>query len=565
MATFNGDMLTDERLVVKVIGGVQSVLPIPSVTATLIDTVTSINGIFVNQQPISELWARYSGDYLFSYFEDYYNHVYVIPTTLDFGTISTATYQTVTVWNAYLRPQRLSSITPPTDTSITYSGIVTPINFKALEMKNVRVLAAAQGSAVVNTNMYFNFDGLEPVRLSITGIRARFWEWVPNWSQPVSTVLEFKTDIFESRSGKEQRSALRDFPRRKINFSALSFEGSAMAFKSYAAKWFSRPALIPNYSQSVRLTEAAMQGDAFIELDEVPVWVTPQTNIILQRGDQVEIKSVLNVSGNRINLTATLSKSWAVGTQLYYGVSGRLANDTKVTAHTSRALEIDVKFDGDAGGEFWPEVGAPERMYEGYELFMRRPNFAASLQIDISQLRDLVDFGHGRTFQYIPANFMSETYQNEYHCYTQDETWALVDFFRRMKGQQGEFYAPTWTEDIRMMVPTVPNTANIRVKGIQFAADFADSTMHKHLMISLNDGRQLFRKVHQIFEVDDSIGHDSNIQVTEAWNEEITTDRVNHISWVMRYRLASDGITISQRTSDVAIINLSMKTLEVLD
>lgn len=564
MATFTGSYLGTERIALKLNLVTDSDGVVPSLVTRGELPEGLVAGGFVNKQPVAEFVHRYTGNYLWSFFEDYYNHIYIIPASVDFGTISTNTFQTVIVWNAYLTAQRLNSISPPVDTSITHSGLPTPVTFRPLEMRPINIHAAAQGSAIVNTHMMFNFEGLSPFRLNISGIRARFWEWSPNWRDGVSTVLEYKTDIFTSRSGKEMRSALRDFPRRSISFTTLANDGQMREFQRYMVKWFNRPALMPAYGQSTVLTETAQQGDTYITLAEVPNWMTPQTNIVFMLGEKSEIKSVLNVSGNRVNLTASITDDWPMGTSVYYGVSGRLSTSVRASALTNRVLSVPIKFDGEPGSEQWPVVPPAPRTLGDYELFMLRPNYAASVSMDFAAVRDVVDFGIGTTFTYSPHNFESAIYQNEYHCYSQGEIDDLVNFFRRMLGQQGEFYAPTWTEDVRMMIPTVPNTANIRVAGQEFAADYGDSTMYKYLMISLRDGRQLIREVVQIFAISDSIGNDSNIQMTEQWNEEITPDMVNQISWVMRCRLASDGITISYRTSTVATINLSIKTLEVL-
>lgn len=83
------------------------------------EPVQQRGGDFDNTQPITQLGRALAGDTWRSYFEDYYNRVWMIPTTVDFGPITATTGKQVYLWNAHLYDITLEQITPPSDTSLS--------------------------------------------------------------------------------------------------------------------------------------------------------------------------------------------------------------------------------------------------------------------------------------------------------------------------------------------------------------------------------------------------------------------------------------------------------------
>jgi hypothetical protein len=47
----------------------------------------------------------------------------------------------------------------------------------------------------------------------LTPAAARLWPYAPDWSRSFDVTRSYKTDIFTSRDGTEQRRAIRDAPR----------------------------------------------------------------------------------------------------------------------------------------------------------------------------------------------------------------------------------------------------------------------------------------------------------------------------------------------------------------
>src|SRR5690606_33643845 len=92
-----------------------------------------------------------------------------------------------------------------------------------------------------------NLDDIaDPVELHVTGTRAELWVLPPNWSQRYEESYEFLTDIFTSRSGKEQRRALRNTPRKSVSFQAMAYDNELRWFNRMMAGHQANSFLLPD-------------------------------------------------------------------------------------------------------------------------------------------------------------------------------------------------------------------------------------------------------------------------------------------------------------------------------
>jgi hypothetical protein len=206
---------------------------------------------------------------------------------------------------------------------------------------------------------------------------------------------------------------------------------------------------------------------------------------------------------------------------------------------------------------------APET-FKGRELFMTRPNWGSQPSIDFKAIRDVVDFDRGKTAVFTPVAFQSRVSTYSYIGRDYDTAKAALDFFCRMLGQAKEFYMPTWEQDIIIKGTTSSGSTHIRVAGTSFATAYADSTVYKALTVFLLDGTIYHRIVADIYVVDDLIGQDSIISVTEAFPEILDANNVRMISWLPVWRHASDTLTVEWKTNSVAQYQMAMKMLEDL-
>ena len=287
-----------------------------------------------------------------SFFDDWYNRVHVTPRLMNFGFVSSELYRQVSVWNAYLGPTTLGSITILSNSNVGVSGTPLPKTLKQFEALVYTVSVAADGDATIDTTVAFNItDRPDAPRLKVTGQRARLFEFRPNWANSVSVRLEYRTDISTSRSGKEQRRALRGEARKTIEFTIAVHRDRLLAFQRLMAKWQSRPVSMGDPTRQVLTTTAMDVGYMGVTVASIPKWLVAGAAVLLESGDTREVVLVDQVDGNDVTFTSGAVNTWAVGASVRPIVSGLLSTELSETYLSDELAEIAISLAVDPGSE----------------------------------------------------------------------------------------------------------------------------------------------------------------------------------------------------------------------
>lgn len=135
---------------------------------------------------------------------------------------------------------------------------------------------------------------------------------------------------------------------------------------------------------------------------------------------------------------------------------------------------------------------------------------------------------------------------------------ATQAFFERMKGQQGVFWCPTWMDDFIMDNRTATGSV-LYVEGTDAADFMKNDSVYRNLAILTTDN------VLHCYNVT-GIGQVPGEPVTGiAISPPLTTqvrNSIKKISWLVLCRLATDQLTTSFVTDEVATFELSMQTLQ---
>lgn len=142
-----------------------------------------------------------------SFFDDFYNRVYLIPEFFNLGTITETSFVEVRVWNAWEKETTLGSVSVLGDSGISVSGHTLPKTFKVMELANFDIRVDGMGQYNIDGRILFNFtDVPDPPYLPITGNRGVIAEGMPE--VPVYEYWEFVTTKVKTVQGVEQRMSL---------------------------------------------------------------------------------------------------------------------------------------------------------------------------------------------------------------------------------------------------------------------------------------------------------------------------------------------------------------------
>jgi hypothetical protein len=388
--------------------------------------------------------------------------------------------------------------------------------------------------------------------------QVEVWPFAPSWSDSVDEIHEFRTEIITSRSGYEQRRALRATARRSWEFSSLVQGERFSEFTRAMNARHERSWVFGHPSDFVTLTTGLIAPSRALNVTNDPVWLTPGALAILAHGNNAEAVEIATVSGTAVTLVDAPFASWPVGTKLHPAMRARLPASVQTKVLTNRAAQIQVRLDGEPLANTAVAPGSAPQSFYGRELFTKRPNWAETPQITFDAFRESVDYGFGAVTYETPRTFRTRTIRATFLARDRAEALDVVRFFTRMAGQQGEFYMPSWTQDIMPSQALQVGTNTIRVVGTLAAADYGVNSTNKALVVYLADGSEIRRLVTGAVVS----GNSTVISVDTPWPSTFPTTNIRYISWMPVWRFATDTLTIEWLTSTVAQFVLPMMTLQ---
>ena len=394
------------------------------------------------------------------------------------------------------------------------------------------------------------------------------WPFPPDWSNEFRVSYEFKTEVITSRSGKEQRRADRAVPRIDAEFSAIVMEYAFRSMLGLLAMNQNALLMMPDWSSATALSDQANAGATTVYLDDSPDWLSVGMDVAFIWGEPGEVMHeqavIASIGTGSIVLTAALSKDVPADAYAYRTWQGTMSTETTSKMHGDRMSEVSVKFSVDPGFEKQPSAGSAPLTYQGRELFMLEPNWQNDISVDFATILNTVDYGHGRIGYERPVAFNSRKVQFTYLATERQSAFDFRNFFLRLYGQQGEFFMPTFTEDLRLRANTASGVNQLRVLGADIAANFAGSTVYGNIVIFYTDDTHDLHQVTSISTVTDSLGADSVLHISPNTTRAIKLDDVRMVCWLPLWRSITDQIALQWVTDEIANIGLSLKTIETL-
>ena len=513
---------------------------------------------------VSMIVSSLTGSRTRDFLDDFYNRIHVTPLAYAFGTITADTSTTVTIWNAFLRQTAtLTDATPPSGSGVTISGANIPFTLAALGSVSYVVTAGLAGSARFNGDVVFGFSGGEEYHVRVSGIRARLWPAAPNWSSSYSITYSFKTEIIISRSGREQRSALRRTPRKSIEFTSTLKLDDLQAAKRLLWNWQQLPFVTPEAPRFTRLSAAVASGDVSIPLADMPYWLAERGMIVLTSGAQSEMLVIESIDAGGITAASATAFDWPEGARVHYGVAGYLTSSLQSSRPTSSAGQISMSFDATPASEaFEEQPDADFTMFDGAPVFLKKPNWSQAPSITSAHDVVEVDFDRGAIARFLPIDFGTESRQATYVGRDFVDAEAIRKLFFRCRGQFKPFWAPTWEFDIPLRAAVPSGNSSLTVAGWDFHDAFADSTVHQAVFVKWADGTVGYRRIASMSAATLDGVAITTITLASAFTRAIDPD-ADMVGWLYLNRFASDELTIEWLTRAVAQAQITFITVEV--
>lgn len=428
---------------------------------------------------------------------------------------------------------------------------------------------------------------------------------IPNWSDGVRETFEYRTSVFTSESGREQRAARRMTPRRTISFTTILHDKVLRRFKAAMHNRGASTVTIPDPAREAAvLAQDAPVGATEVFLDWRPPWLGTGVQIAVSDLTHSEWKAItaavsvgafssafdedfdiaIGSNRTRVTLLTPLTEAWPAGSEIRPIVTGRFPQTVTLQYHTSNTAtaQLSLVVQHPATPPLLPEP-ANGVTHMGREVLLAEPNWMAPPSTDFITPYESVDYGN-MVESFLPINFYTKTMQCTFTGNYDEDIARVFGLFKRTLGRRGEFHFPTWVSDFIPAGDIVAGSSSIVVMEGENVAEFNSSTVERHIGILLHTGRWIFRSVTSLQQVSTvaagaftrAYSDDFDVAPSSASNytrinlsapfgaQNISRRNIAMICWLNVSRFASDTMTIEWYTDRVAKVVTNITSLENL-
>lgn len=392
---------------------------------------------------------------------------------------------------------------------------------------------------------------------------ARVWTFPPNWSARPTERYEFKTDIFTSRSGREQRRALRDQPRRSHSYQVTAAGDDFRALNLFLRTGQNQPVAAPEWTRYAKLSADVAATATTLTFAATPAWMVVGRAVMLLTDSTYHVAVIEATTSTTVTLDTPLTDAWLTGSRVYAALLV-LLNETMQGAHLTNAVtRKSLMLSVFPGSEPAIDDSSAVTTFNGREVFTQTPNWSSDVSMDHSWAVETVDFGRGRIQDFRPVVFPASLRKATYLHRTASDIEAIVQFFCRQQGRRGAFYAPTGDDDLKLEATASAGGTTLTVSAgrstsllIPGAGGYEDA--EEAICVRLVDGTQYYRLITGVS------GSGATRVLTcsgGTWPVTLSSVNVSGISWMPLCRFAADILEITWLSDAVGQTQLAIQSI----
>lgn len=507
--------------------------------------------------PVSTTPLVRSGSIATSYFDDFYNRVHLIPRTLDIGNLLSVQTRSVSVWNAWLSDQYLSSIGESGTLGLTESGITAPTTFTPLEERSFFVTVDTQGPAAIDAEYTFNFPTESPL-LAVTGRRVLVFGHPPNWAAPVVERLSWLTDVMMSHGGIEQRVGLRDAPRRALAYDLATLDRhQTNLLETMLLGWQSRLWAVPVWTERQNLAVDLAVGSLTIPCVTSGYEFAADGLALLwaahDRNEAVEVKSV---GGASLTLKTSTIAAWPAGTRLYPVRLGRMPARQKLLRETDHHLSGTVEFAFDDN----PAIAAADSgdVYAGYSVYAGRTNWADPTEVEFVRQLEELDYETGRAWVDDLSGLAAILKSWHWLFRTRAEIVAFRGWLAARAGRRVPFWSISQAVDMEVVAAIGAADTAIHIRNIGYQRFLDGRADRRHIAIKTQAGATYYRRITASSEIDAAT---EQLAIDSALGVLLNPADIASVRFMHLTRLETDAIEIEWHHLGMAEVSTMLRSL----
>lgn len=317
----------------------------------------------------------------------------------------------------------------------------------------------------------------------------------------------------------------RDDCRRQFKAEIDNFQGALFA--------------IPDWTRRVLSSTVMSNGAASLDVSGVPSWMVPGISLLFRHNGRNEMYTLDSVADPVLTMLETnTGADWPIGTRIYLGLPARLPKQISGEERLRNGWRSEIEFQVEPGRDEFVEAAPAALTFQGHEVWLKQPTRVQTPVYREQSGIEQTDYGVGRTETFERVTYHTSTLECVFSGCDVDSSLAIEEMFIRQRGRRGEFYMPTWTQDIVPASTIAAGAAAIGVSG-DWIQRYEASTTHKAIFIHFADGSHEFNSVTNITPA----GSDSTLTLASPTANEIDPATIRRISWMPLRRFATDILT----------------------
>lgn len=511
-------------------------------------------------------WGIFGQRKMTSFFDDFYNRIYIVPAALDAGNLLSTQVRHIILWNAYLTPQTLEAAGLGPQAGISMSlpvGVSLPFEMEPLRELDFTVQIELSGPPTIDSYANFTVEGIT-YTVPITGRRIVLFPFSPNWGSPVDETITQRSWVLAAEDGSEQTgSESGEVPRRTLEFNInLRTALQAQKCENLLFAWQSRFFGVPHWGEEERLDSDVAAGSLTVPFNTFGLSLEPGSLIALYLDeDKNEIREVDSVAVDGVTVTTGLEYDWPEGTRVYPCFVGLMNETMSGSRETSTVGRMPISFDCEPS--VTPGNVALNTLpltYRGKELYLVRTNWQSAMPFTFASDVQRLDANTGKFVSYSSAGFSKMSRRHNWTLFNRADIFGFRQFLGRRQGVARSVFMPSGTVDFNMAAPILDTEDILVVQKNEYGALAGAHPARRDIIIELEDGTYYCRRIVGTSDFDSF----TRLQLDSSLGVSLDIDDVARISFLTLYRFESPSTTIRHLTDSKAIVDASMvaKTTE---
>lgn len=572
MATYAGNMaggrLTRGTTNNAVHGGRQPLLKSAEIIDGVFEDLGPGHNVPITVEHFDGNKATHAGDV-------WYDRIHILPKSkFEFGNILGQTTQEFEIFSAYRnREASLNSIAnglgdgssvPAISVGARLDPFASFIDAASGRLVPVRteIVIEKDGVPTFDGTIDFSFSTGDQVAVAASGNRIAVFPFRPE--SKFDELIEFRSDVLQAMSGREQRLGLRTKPRQMFSFEYRLIEDSRQRMQVQLQGWQSNLWALPMFHNGTRSTASAAFEATSIDVQTTlnrDFRVGGQAVVFISEQVQ-EVVTITAVTATTIEFANTpLQRVIPTNTEVF---PARLCYIRRIVDGERHAVNLETF------RVFWQvwdnDTGAMAASTGSYGLYNGRPVFDKNAMGSdtIRTRRDanvrFVDNMTGKVKAYSRETGRHKKSMTQgFYCHSRQEIIELQQLLMFLNGKQGSFYMPSQINDLTLSGPIDALDQTIDVVGLGLERYLSDiNNPHRTLKLTFTNGAVALRNVVGATKVTDNL---DRVSLDAAVGVSATVEEVESIEWVDKVRFDVDRFTIRYERPAQAVMIASVKTI----